>query len=631
MPSTRILSLFAELAATDVAANVLAAARALATQLARSRPLDRRLVANVMTTAFGASDAEGAWAWRDAYDAIEAATVLQIRRLAPQVGRLEDAPAEIAALLAAVSGLGLTHTRRSEEQVVFDQFSTPPQWASLLVLAAQIRPGDRVLEPSAGTGLLAAVAEDCGAVLTLNEIAPQRAELLDRLFPGVERSRYDGRHIHDLSEASGAFDAVLANPPFSDLAGHLEAGLKALADDGRLSAIVPLTALTDEPLLRRLSRIGVVIGRLALPRGAFAKHGTSVETGVLVMDRRDGESAPAPLILADDLEAAVQAVAALPPRVGAMPRVRHEVSASAFLGPRERRLALPCGRLAFLGGAAPVAYAVQAWAGEGRDIGLYQAHALARIDLADPRPHPSPLVESGPMASVPPPAPTYRPILPPSMRDEGRISDAQTETVIYAGEAHGAHLPGRWRLGEAAQDLVFARDDQDDATPLRRGFFLGDGTGCGKGRQIAAVIADNMAQGRVRALWLSRNDALLEDARRDWAAIGGGAHDIVPLLSWKQGDVIRLDRGVLFTTYATLRQPARGGRPSRLDQIVAWLGAGFDGVIAFDEAHAMANAAGGGKGARETRKASLQGMAGLALQNRLAFSIRCQRSATWMA
>lgn len=121
----------------------------------------------------------------------------------------------------------------------------------------------------------------------------------------------------------------------------------------------------------------------------------------------------------------------------------------------------------------------------------------------------------------------------------------------------------------------------------------------------------------MRALWLSRNDALLEDARRDWAAIGGGAHDIVPLSSWKQGDAIRLDRGILFTTYATLRQPARGVRQSRLDQIIAWLGADFDGVIAFDEAHAMANAAGGGKGARGTKKASLQGMAGLALQNRL--------------
>ena len=40
-------------------------------------------------------------------------------------------------------------------------------------------------------------------------------------------------------------------------------------------------------------------------------------------------------------------------------------------------------------------------------------------------------------------------------------------------------------------------------------------------------------------------------------------------------------------------------------------------MIVFDEAHAMANAAGGGKGARGAKKPSQQGMAGLALQNRL--------------
>ena len=57
--------------------------------------------------------------------------------------------------------------------------------------------------------------------------------------------------------------------------------------------------------------------------------------------------------------------------------------------------------------------------------------------------------------------------------------------------------------------------------------------------------------------------------------------------------------------------------PPDWDQIVTWLGADFDGVIVFDEAHAMANAAGGGKGGRGPKKASLQGMAGLALQNRL--------------
>jgi protein-L-isoaspartate O-methyltransferase len=617
MPSTPSLSLFADAAPSDAPANILAAARALATQLARSRALDRRLVADVMTTAFGASDAEGGWAWRDAYDAIEAATVLQIRRLAPQIARLEDAPAEIVALLAGVSALGLTHSRRSEEQVALDQFSTPPELAALAVLAAQVRPQDVVLEPSAGTGLIGVVAEACGGVLSLNELASTRAALLDGLFPKAVRTRHDGRRLHDLLPSSGAFDVALCNPPFSDLQAHLVAALKALAGGGRMAAIVPLTALSDRGLRHGLERHGAMTAAVAFPARAFARHGTSVETGLLVMDRGGGDPWDGVVHQPEDLAAVARLVASLGGRATARPRVRVALDAAAVLAPRERGLALPSGRLAFLNGAMPLDYAARDWTGEGRDVGLYQAHALARIDLPDPRPHPSPLVESGPMASVAPPAPTYRPVLPPGLREEGRISDAQTETVIYAGEAHSALLPGRWRLGEAPHEMILVRDDAENAVSLRRGFFLGDGTGCGKGRQIAAVIADNMAQGRIRAVWLSRNDALLEDARRDWAAIGGGAHDIVPLSSWKQGDAIRLDRGVLFTTYATLRQAARGGRQSRLDQIAAWLGEDFDGVIAFDEAHAMANAAGGGKGARGTKKASQQGMAGLALQNRL--------------
>ncbi|WP_309630346.1 bifunctional class I SAM-dependent methyltransferase/DEAD/DEAH box helicase [Brevundimonas sp.] len=617
MTSQPSLSLFSDRVSADAPANLLAAARTLAIHLARSRPLDRRLVAGIMTTAFGASDAEGGWAWREAYDAIEAATVLQIRRLTPQVARLEDAPAGIVALLAGVSALGLTHSRRSEEQVALDQFSTPPELAALTVLAAQVRPGDLVLEPSAGTGLLAAVAEACGARLTLNEIAPARAALLDGLFPGAVRRRHDGRHLRDLLDGAGAFDAVVCNPPFSHLHTHLVAALGCLADGGRMAAIVPLTVLADTGLRRALAGHGAMVAAVAFPARAFTRHGTSVETGLLVMDRGGTCGGDGRLHQPGDLEATARILAGLPPRRTARPRPRLAMDAGAVLAPRDRGLALPAGRLGFLAGATPLAYEVAPWAGEGRDVGLYQAHALARIVLPDPRPHPSPLVESGPMASVAPPAPTYRPVLPPVLRGEGRISDAQVETVIYAGEAHAAFLPGRFRRGEAAHEVTLARDDQDDTVQFRRGFFLGDGTGCGKGRQIAAVVADNMAQGRVRALWLSRNDALLEDARRDWAAIGGGAHDIVPLSSWKQGDGVRLDRGVLFTTYATLRQPARGARPSRLDQIVAWLGEDFDGVIAFDEAHAMANAAGGGKGARGTKKASLQGMAGLALQNRL--------------
>lgn len=79
---------------------------------------------------------------------------------------------------------------------------------------------------------------------------------------------------------------------------------------------------------------------------------------------------------------------------------------------------------------------------------------------------------------------------------------------------------------------------------------------------------------------------------------------------------IRLAEGILFTTYATLRSQEREGKKSRVAQIIDWVGKDFDGVIVFDEAHAMANAA-GGKGERGDVAPSQQGKAGLRLQHAL--------------
>ena len=614
-----MLPLFSNLStgADHRAANILAAARALQPQLNRAKALDRRLVANVMTTSFGGSDAEGAWVWRDAYDAIEAALVLQLRRLAPQIQRLEDAPAEICALLADLADLSLTHTRRSEEQVALDQFSTPPQLGALAVLAAQVRPGDFVLEPSAGTGLLAVLAEACGGAVTLNELSAGRAAILQELFPLAARSQHDSEHLKDILPASGSFQVVVLNPPFQRLEAHLHAALDCLAEGGRLSAIVPARFFEDGVAMTALAARGSMNLRLALPQRAYAKHGTSVQTALLVMDRGEPNRIVPPVRDALTLADAARMAKDVPARANAQPRQFRTVERTALLTPRARALATPSMRLAFLATAAPLAYEACPWSGEGHDVGLYQTYTLGRLKLAKSTPHPSLLVESGPMASVAAPEPSYRPVLPAAISADGLASDAQLETVIYAGEAHGQRLPGSWIAGESPHLLHFAKDDVAGAFRLRKGFFLGDGTGCGKGRQIAGVIADNMCQGRERAVWLSKNDPLLEDARRDWASIGGAPGDITPQSAWKQADAIRMDRGILFTTYATLRQPARGERASRLDQIVAWLGADFDGVIVFDEAHAMANAAGGGKGARGAKKASQQGLAGLAFQNRL--------------
>ena len=157
------------------------------------------------------------------------------------------------------------------------------------------------------------------------------------------------------------------------------------------------------------------------------------------------------------------------------------------------------------------------------------------------------------------------------------------KSVIYAGEAHSQLLAGSWTVDETYDLVCAARDDADNAVRFRRGWFLGDGTGAGKGRQVAGILLDNWLKGRRRAVWISKSDKLIEDAQRDWSALGMERLLVTPLSRFRQGTPIRLEQGILFTTYATLRSDARDEKVSRVQQIVEWLGADFDGVIIFDE------------------------------------------------
>jgi hypothetical protein len=263
-------------------------------------------------------------------------------------------------------------------------------------------------------------------------------------------------------------------------------------------------------------------------------------------------------------------------------------------------------------------YTTQDWAENKRELseGIYEPYQPQAIAIEGAAQHPTSLVQSVAMASVAPPKPSYRPLLPKRVVKEGLLSDIQLESVIYAGEAHQQMLKSWYWVDSTLDLLTPVPEGQEGAVRFRQGWSNGDGTGVGKGRQISGILLDNWLRGRKKALWLSKSSKLIEDARRDWQALGGRAEQIIPLSKYPQGEKIDLAEGLLFTTYATLRTEAKQGKASRVEQIVEWLGQDFEGVIVFDESHAMANAI-GEKQERGNKKASLQGIAGLRLQRAL--------------
>ena len=524
-------------------------------RLSAGERLDNPKFTEIADRIFGGNRARGTYTPRDAYDALETAVnkyLLDTHARELMQMSVTDA---LANVLRPLTEQLPRQSDRTAEQTELQQFSTPPALAFIAARILNPLVSDTVLEPSAGTGSLAIWPRAIGARVVCNEInARRRALLCDELH--FETHGVDGEIIDDLLPAEIEPTAILMNPPFSATGGrvvqhrtlygarHIESALRRLQDGGRLVAIVGEGMSFHRPTFtewwQRIARLYHVRANFHLNGNEYGKYGTTFDVQILVIDKigttpGDDWQAQLQTIVWGDAETLEDAWAALQ-------------------GVAERRVTTD--------GQSDEG-------GEGGDETVFVPYAPAKFKGG--KSHPAMIVESASMAAVLPPDVTYRPHLAPEIVTSGKLSDIQIERVIYAGQRHEQRLP-------------------DGA---RGGFYVGDGTGVGKGRILAGIIADNWNQGRQRALWLSVNNDLLESTRRDLTDLGLQRIPLARINDYGAAGEISLPRGVIFSSYSSLISEAKNGA-RRLDQIQRWLGT--EGVIILDEAHKCKNALAGGRG-----------------------------------
>lgn len=583
--------------------------------------LTKKSLFDTMTHMHGEGSAGGSWSQRDAFDLLEAGLSVHLSKAFSDVTR-----SAISDITATIQQLP-THTVRSEDQIRYQQFSTPADLAALAVILAQPRTSDIVLEPSAGHGSMVAMLPPVKA-LHLNELDAKRRTKLARLFPDAQITGVDGAMLTSLLDETIRPSLILMNPPFSRSQGrgvdehaavrHLRSALARLTPGGRLVAVMPDWFTTSAKLMKIYNDTlaNCTVQTSCRLDKCYQKQGTSVAVRLYVIDKVPGNIRPS--VLARDTVGELIAKILVTKRCEtrtapqAPPVVAKPKAATLFRAMRAKPRSVPAvKRIVPTQEISPVSYQkLEAPRPLGEQTGVYLPYRPSRVEIEGAAPHPTPLVESVAMGSIPAPVPQYEPNLHKRITVDALLSEAQLETVIYAGNAWEQYLDGIFTPSEEGVGLTL----DEKGRRYRKGYFLGDGTGAGKGRQVAACILDSWLAGRHKAIWISKNESLLEDARRDWSAIGGMPGDIQPLSSWKIDEPIPFNDGILFVTYPTLRSQRQDA--TRLKQLLDWAGECFDGVIAFDESHEMGGVA-GGEGARGAKSGSLQGIAGVLLQNHL--------------
>lgn len=168
-----------------------------------------------------------------------------------------------------------------EERELLGVYYTPPAVVEQVMMLAEIRPAEDVLEPSYGSGALVRAALRRGASVLGFEVR----EGGDVMESATRATLVPGTDFLDV-EPDVLFDAVVMNPPFGQKAdiAHVSHALNFLRPGGRLVSVMWPSWRTSAHAAAVAFRDAILVHDVTftdLPAGAFAESGTDVATSIV--------------------------------------------------------------------------------------------------------------------------------------------------------------------------------------------------------------------------------------------------------------------------------------------------------------------------------------------------------------
>jgi predicted RNA methylase len=182
-------------------------------------------------------------------------------------------PGNAAEAITQAAGTG-TYTDKKKE---YQFFETPDELARQLVIMADLRPGDNVLEPSAGRGAIAKHMPGCYCY----ELEPSnRQHLIDNGFYVVGEDFIT-------ADVPDGYDVIVANPPFTK--NQDVEHVSKMIDLARRRVVSIMSAgvlfRSDKKTAIFREKVEFFGGNfIELPAGMFRESGTDVRTVICIVD-----------------------------------------------------------------------------------------------------------------------------------------------------------------------------------------------------------------------------------------------------------------------------------------------------------------------------------------------------------